>query len=242
MERIYKILPKYAFIPIISCLLLNSITYFGSRIFTTGMHHYDISIAIDRMLPFVTPMVSVYVLAYVTWILGFIIIGRESKKLCYEVCSAEMIGDISTYITEQGEPAFREKEAEMIAKLICLVCFIIMPTTLTRPEITGTGFWNWLTSLIYSTDAADNLFPSIHCLESWILFRGVMRCEKQGTAMKIFMFVSAILVFASTVLIKQHVVIDIIGGVLVVEIGLFLAKKLNTKRIFYAIENKLGLE
>ena len=70
----------------------------------------------------------------------------------------------------------------------------------------------------------------------------VMRCEKQGTAMKIFMFVSAILVFASTVLIKQHVVIDIIGGVLVVEIGLFLAKKLNTKRIFYAIENKLGLE
>ena len=27
------------------------------------------------------------------------------------------IGDISTYITEQGEPAFREKEAEMIAKL-----------------------------------------------------------------------------------------------------------------------------
>ena len=69
-----------------------------------------------------------------------------------------------------------------------------------------------------------------------------MRCEKQGTAMKIFMFVSAILVFASTVLIKQHVVIDIIGGVLVVEIGLFLAKKLNTKRIFYAIENKLGLE
>ena len=117
-----------------------------------------------------------------------------------------------------------------------------MPTTLTRPEITGTGFWNWLTSLIYSTDAADNLFPSIHCLESWILFRGVMRCEKQGTTMKIFMFVSAILVFASTVLIKQHVVIDIIGGVLVVEIGLFLAKKLNTKRIFYAIENKLGLE
>ena len=57
MERIYKILPKYAFIPIISCLLLNSITYFGSRIFTTGMHHYDISIAIDRMLPVVTPMV-----------------------------------------------------------------------------------------------------------------------------------------------------------------------------------------
>ena len=55
--------------------------------------------------------------------------------------------------------------------------------------------------------------------------------------MKIFMFVSAILVFASTVLIKQHVVIDIIGGVLVVEIGLFLAKKLNTKRTCSGFDN-----
>ena len=27
------------------------------------------------------------------------------------------IGNVSTYITEQGEDAFREKEAEMIAKL-----------------------------------------------------------------------------------------------------------------------------
>lgn len=216
MERIYKILPKYAFIPIISCLLLNCITYYGSRIFTTGMHHYNISIGIDRMLPLVTPMVSVYVLAYVTWILGFIIIGRESREICFEICSAEMI-----------------------AKLICLVCFVILPTTLTRPEITGTGFLDRLTALIYSMDAADNLFPSIHCLESWILFRGVMKCEKQGRAMKIFMFVAAILIFASTVLIKQHVVIDIIGGVLVVEIGLLLAKKLNAMRIFYAIDNKL---
>ena len=75
----------------------------------------------------------------------------------------------------------------------------------------------------------------------WIRSKSLSTVLKR-TAMKIFMFVSAILVFASTVLIKQHVVIDIIGGVLVVEIGLFLAKKLNTKRIFYAIENKLGLE
>ncbi|WP_302145843.1 shikimate kinase [Veillonella parvula] len=46
-------------------------------------------------------------------------IGKEMGRTCIDVDQelAKEIGDISTYITEQGEAAFREKEAEMIAKL-----------------------------------------------------------------------------------------------------------------------------
>ena len=46
-------------------------------------------------------------------------IGKEMGRTCIDVDQelAKEIGDISTYITEQGEPAFREKEADMIAKL-----------------------------------------------------------------------------------------------------------------------------
>ena len=44
------------------------------------------------------------------------------------------------------------------------------------------------------------------------------------------MFISAILVFASTVLVKQHVFVDIIGGVAAVEIGLCLAKIIKRKK------------
>lgn len=45
-------------------------------------------------------------------------IGKEMGRTCIDVDQelAKEIGDISTYITEQGEAAFREKEAEMIAK------------------------------------------------------------------------------------------------------------------------------
>lgn len=217
MEKIYRILPKYAFLPIMCCLILNGITYFGSRLFTTEMHHYNISIALDEILPLVTPMSIIYVFAYVTWVLGFIIVGRESRQVCYEVCAAEIV-----------------------AKIICLICFVIFPTTLARPEITGTGFCDNLTVFIYKIDAADNLFPSIHCLESWILFCGAMKCKKQGKPMKIFMFVSAILVFASTVLIKQHVVLDIAGGILAVHIGLWISKKFNLKRFFEIAENRFN--
>ena len=46
-------------------------------------------------------------------------LGEEMGRTCVDVDQEleKAIGDISTYITEQGEPAFREKEAEMIAKL-----------------------------------------------------------------------------------------------------------------------------
>lgn len=46
-------------------------------------------------------------------------IGKEMGRTCIDVDQelAKEIGDISTYITEQGEAAFREKEADIIAKL-----------------------------------------------------------------------------------------------------------------------------
>ena len=46
-------------------------------------------------------------------------LSEKMGRTCIDVDQEleKEIGDISTYITEQGEPAFREKEAEMIAKL-----------------------------------------------------------------------------------------------------------------------------
>ena len=45
-------------------------------------------------------------------------LGEEMSRTCIDVDHEleKELGDISTYITEKGEPAFREKEAEMIAK------------------------------------------------------------------------------------------------------------------------------
>jgi hypothetical protein len=47
-----------------------------------------------------------------------------------------------------------------------------------------------------------------------------------------------ILVFMSVVLVKQHVFIDIFGGIAVAEIGLFISEKLKLKRIFEKFEPK----
>ena len=130
--------------------------------------------------------------------------------------------------------------AEQIAKLCCLVAFIAIPTTIIRPEVTGTGFFQWLSRLIYSMDSPDNLLPSVHCLENWICFRGAMKCSKVGKGYKIFTFVAAILVFASTLMVNRGCkFLDVVAAIVVVELGLFLSRRFNLSKIYFIIEDRL---
>lgn len=201
------ILPSYAYIPIIAMLLLNWLVYFGTRFFTTDMHHYSMYTPLDEMIPFVPAFISIYILAYIQWILGYGIIAKENKEIFMRIVIAELI-----------------------AKALALVCFITIPTTIERPEITGTGLWDTLTAYVYNSDAPDNLFPSIHCLESWMCFRGAMYLKKPGRWYKYASLVFTLLVFASTVFVKQHVVLDMAGAVLFAEIGMLVSGAFQKRR------------
>lgn len=202
-----KILPAYAYLPLGAMLLFNWLVYFGTRSFTTGMRHYSMYTHLDEIIPFVPAFISVYILAYAQWVFGYGIIARENKQIFYRIVIAEII-----------------------AKAMALVCFIAVPTTIERPEITGTGVWDLLTVSVYNADAPDNLFPSVHCLESWVCFRGAMYLKKPGKWYKYASLVFTLLVFASTVFVKQHVVLDMVGAVAFVEIGMFISGKIQKHR------------
>lgn len=201
--------PAYSILPLAAMLGMNGLAYFGTRIFTSARYHYNIESALDKMLPLVPAFVIFYVLAYVQWVLCYLLIAMQKKDYCYRI----FLGEI-------------------IAKFLCLIIFMIFPTTLNRPEITGSGFFEKVLAMIYSLDAADNLFPSIHCLESWVCWRGCRNLPGMPRWFSGFNFVFTLGVFASTVLLKQHVLIDIAGGIAVSEIGLALSgvilKKVRT--------------
>ena len=146
--------PFYTIAPVAGTILCNMLTYYGSRLITRGLPHWDLTLPLDRWIPFVPSAVSIYVLAFLSWVVGIWVIARESPAVCYEVLAGEQI-----------------------AKLLCLACFLLLPTTMERPEVTGSGFFPCLTRLIYRLDSPDNLLPSIHCLENWICFRGAFRCS-----------------------------------------------------------------
>ena len=68
-----------------------------------------------------------------------------------------------------------------------------------------------------------NLFPSIHCLESWCCIHAAFEMKKVPNWYKGVTVVMSLGVFASTLLVKQHVLLDMFGGIAVFEAGLLLA-------------------
>lgn len=207
---IFKIVPKYAVVPLLLCLVANLLAYYGSTIVVDGfgLQRYSAAIPLDYKIPFVSEWIIIYFGCYISWAVFYIISCRESKKACFD------------FVT-----------AEVIAKMISLVIFIIYPTEMLErggfEQTLGNGFFDQVTAFMFNCDRPINLFPSIHCLASWIGFRGVAMCKKVPLWVKWFAFILAILVFLSTLFVKQHYIIDIFGGILAVEIGMFISKKLK---------------
>ncbi|WP_307411882.1 phosphatase PAP2 family protein [Paenibacillus sp. W2I17] len=65
---------------------------------------------------------------------------------------------------------------------------------------------------VYTTDQPYNCFPSIHVLTSYLMLRGGHVFNR---TIHLIIAINSILIIISTVLVKQHVVADILGGILV---------------------------
>ncbi len=206
-KRISLIPEKYARRPLLFLIMLNAFTYWGIRLINEGREHYDLSLAIDGKIPLVTPFIVVYVLAYAHWVLGYIQAANESRRVF-----------------------FRIFVADLFAKLATMVIFLVFPTTAFRPEATGSGIFDRLTAMIYKADACDNLFPSIHVLESWMVMHVGFYLKKVPAWYQPANIVFTILVCLSTVFLKQHVVVDILGGIVLAEAGYLISGILLKKK------------
>ena len=201
---IQKLLPDYAIRPLILALAANFIIYFGVSQLRDHLTFHSLALPVDDRIPFFAPFIIFYILAYVQWIINYLLIAREGKAFCYHF----IYGDV-------------------ISKLFCLVFFLFFPTTLVRPEVTGHSICDQLVRLVYQIDAPVNLFPSIHCLESWCCIHAALRMKKTPRWYLPITIMMSLCVFASTLLVKQHVFVDIFGGILVFEAGYYLARKIK---------------
>ncbi len=195
--RLDALMPRYSYFAVVFALLFNTVVYTGARAIAGGWHHYRIETAADRMIPFFAPSAAVYLGCYLFWAVNYILIARQSKE---EVC--------------------RFFVADFLSRLVCLFFFLVFPTTNVRPELEPDGFWNQVMLWVYSVDAADNLFPSIHCLVSWFCYIGIRGREDLPVWYRRFSCVMALLVCASTLTTKQHVLVDVAGGILLAELCL----------------------
>ena len=200
--RQIEIVPKYMWCPLILTVSCNALAYYGTRLFTTNMVHHNLSNWLDDQIPLIPWTVVIYFGCYVLWIVNYILGCRQERKTAFQFISADFL-----------------------AKVICMICFVIFPTTNVRPNISGNTIWDIGMRLLYSVDAADNLFPSIHCLTSWFCYIAVRENDKIPIWYRRFSAFAAVLVFVSTLTTKQHVLIDVVAGVALAEGCYYFVKK-----------------
>lgn len=202
MKKIKQIIPGQMYLPLALTLLCNAAAYNGTRFLTRTRFHYDLTNRLDEMIPFVPWTVAIYFGCYLFWIINYIIGCRQEK-----------------------EKAFAFLSADLFAKLICMFCFILFPTTNQRPVVEGQTFWEEGIRLLYRLDAADNLFPSIHCLTSTFCVIAVWRNPKIPFWYQMASVLIAVSIYISTLTTRQHVVIDVLAGIILAYAGSWFVKK-----------------
>ena len=91
--------------------------------------------------------------------------------------------------------------------------FFIFPVKMLRPEVE-----NGLVGLIYLIDAGYNCFPSLHVSLSLLSAAVCFKADKKYW----WLFIWAGLVILSVLFVKQHYLLDVLGGILMAGLGYLL--------------------
>ena len=212
LRALLRTIPRRAVVLPLGALLWNQLIYQGAFLLCANRTHYDLSLPLDHMIPLVPWTVAIYFGCFAFWAVHYVMIAWQGK-----------------------ETMVRFFAADFWSKAVCFVIFLLFPTMIVRPEVTGTGFWNFVMKFLYRIDQPYNLFPSIHCLLAVLCWLSVRKDEKIPTWYRTLALLFAVAVCISTLTTRQHVLADVFGGTLLA-VGSWWATKrfplTRTKRLF----------
>lgn len=179
---------KNRIIIIVLVFLFQTLIYFISKLFQ-GNHIY-LNNYLDDMIPFIPYFVIFYFLWYIFLFLIPLLILKYDKKVFDRYIMVSII-----YSVLQG------------------IIFIILPTTMDRADVVVNSISTFLVNIVYRLDTpVCNLFPSAHCAFTFLFIMSVLDLKNLNKKYKILISISSILIVLSTIFIKQHVLIDILGA------------------------------
>lgn len=196
IRTIEKIIPVKISFLLIFCAVTDFLSYYACRLFAPFFQTRNWELPIDRMIPVVPMWTVIYFLTFLFWTVNYILISRSSYKM-----------------------ALRLVSADTVCKVIGFLFFVFLPCTVTRPDLDSLGSQAFLLRFLYAIDEPTTLFPSFHCLIAWLCTRALYDCKNIKLWYKIFSTVFCVLVFLSTLFTKQHVIVDVVGGMLFAELS-----------------------
>jgi len=187
-------------------------TYFAVQQLVT--HQYDFLTSFDKAIPF---------LPWTVWIYHSIV----------PVIVATMF-----LLVQTRRLFFTTFWSAFAATVIINLFYVMFPSFYPRPELVGNGITEYLVQLSYTIDNSSNTFPSGHVAFAWLMFWGVFYSRKaqEIPLLKRIFLLWAIGLSLSTLTLKMHYIIDIIGGFAVGTFCFFLIKSFIKVRSLYIEE------
>jgi len=172
-------------------LLLAPLNSFYLILNTPERGAYNLTTTFDNAIPFVKE----FIVPYVAWY-GFIFFVMaylcfKDRRTYYITLTCYALGLASSFIT-----------------------FYFFQTTVPRPEVMGSDVFSKMVLRIYGADQPYNCFPSIHVLTSFLMVKAVSASTFRSTANLLAVWFSAVMIIVSTLLVKQHVILDAVSGII----------------------------
>lgn len=184
------------------------------RTVTVDSKYYLMHIELDDVIPFC----EVFIIPYLLWFLYILTVGLyfffTNVRDFYRFCIFLFLG----------------------MSVSLLICTIFPNGQNLRPDLDSLGRDNLFITLIerlYLTDTPTNVFPSIHVLNSVGACIAIFHSQalKSKTWIRALSLVLSISICCSTVFLKQHSCLDLLGGLLLSLLMYCIAYKPKMEKI-----------
>lgn len=150
---------------------------------------HRLTLPYEASIPLIREFVVVYHACYPFMFINLILFMLMNKVLFVESAISVAVGNVLAFFT-----------------------YLVYQTEVPRPEILGNDLFSQFLRLTYRMDKPFNGFPSQHVLTTTIIFIAIWR-SKSKKGYKVFSSILCLMILLSTLFIKQHTLLDVLGGV-----------------------------
>lgn len=184
-------------------VIIQLIIYRIGDLCATNPH--ELTPLFEDNIPFIPGFIYFYISWYLMLYLVPVIINIYDKKKYYNYLVLSLIGLFLT-----------------------LIIFIVFPTHMYRVDsIMNTNFTSRIVNYVYSISTMTKCIPSLHCLFSFFFIIPLYKNKNIPILIKTIITIVSFGIIVSTLLVKQHLMYDVIGALIVSIISIYIVKAIK---------------
>jgi membrane-associated phospholipid phosphatase len=194
-------------LPLMLMILIPITNIFYGYLNNSSRGVYNLVTDLDRAIPFSPIFIVPYIIWYPFILITLVYFCINHRKIYYKTLATLVLGMLLSYVV-----------------------YFFFQTTVPRPELIDKDIFTSLVNLIYKSDNPYNCFPSIHVLTCYAMIIGMKKSESNNLKINNSISFIALLIILSTLFVKQHVIMDVVFGIVFADVVYKAVDKFSLER------------